>query len=185
MSQTNFKQRPEYEYGAVAQRAVAERLKSHGFSVVYLHDIENGGAPVLNGGSEQDALPDLDVGGFGHSFYCEVKRKTTCGFYENFNRKTHFISGDAWKAYFNVQRKMGRPVLLVICEDDTGEMLANWLNKLLDWGVQYGEMKKGGVVDDEGVYINRKALRPLDDVAQELAKSPQYARELPLDWGGQ
>lgn len=117
---TNFKQRPEWQWGELGARRARRWFQEQGCFVVPVDAIENGGAPALLGQLERYVLPDMQVVRAVEARWVEVKWKTAPDLYRVVNRWRHGVDLPNWRAYLAVECLSGIPGYLAIFEFKPG-----------------------------------------------------------------
>jgi hypothetical protein len=105
-----------WERGRAGERDVREWLKRQGAWVVPTADIENGGAPVLEGLFARAILPDILVSIRGHSWWVDVKTKSDSTKHRITGVWEHGCQTAHWADYRACQEQTGIPGYLCVYE---------------------------------------------------------------------
>lgn len=146
-----FRETEEFRRGRRAERIVEFLLQSAGHFTIPSYDYagdDRDKPPRLMGIRKRYAVPDLDVCRTGHRWWAEVKYKDRADFTRVTQRHEHGINKRLHDDYVEVERNSGCPVVLVVFQDDTGEILAISLSKLAKVCRIYdgSKMGRGGMV---------------------------------------
>ncbi len=106
-------------------------LKRHGYMVVPVSLIENGGAPKLETWLREYTLPDNWVVGKDGPGWVEVKTKSRATYHQNTKRWEHGIQHDHWIAYLGVQNRTRVPASICIIEVETRLFLLAPIGRLI------------------------------------------------------
>lgn len=174
MNHRSVRDTREFQYGAEAERIVKSVFLTSGFSVIPRCDYES---PVIETPDGPVVLPDLDVSGYGHRLWVEVKRKTRPGFFRIWDEYTHYIERRLWDDYYRVQEITTAPVLVTVCEDSSGERIAQWIADLSKRKKRWDDMIVGGTKTGEGVYFPRTSFAQLQEIIDGLIADPHYQTE--------
>lgn len=102
--------------GRAGERDARAWLMAHGYFVVPAADIENGGAPVLEGLAYKAVLPDLLVAMRGFSRWADVKTKSNATKHIKTKVWEHGCQTSHWADYLACQEQTGIEGWLAIYE---------------------------------------------------------------------
>jgi hypothetical protein len=102
--------------GRAGERDVRTWVMAHGYFVIPAADIENGGAPVLEGLAYKAVLPDLLVALRGFSRWADVKTKSVATFHRQTKVWEHGCQTGHWADYLACQEQTGIEGWLAIYE---------------------------------------------------------------------
>ena len=149
-NQTNFKDSELYKMGHSWELKVSVFLKKRGNYVIPSYDYsgeENNKAPKLQGVLMEYVIPDLDVSKGGERRWIEVKSKAAAVLHRNSGDYVHGIPKRHYLSYLEVTKITGCEVWLVVCEENTGDILAANLSSLpIHHEYDGSKMSKGGMV---------------------------------------
>lgn len=129
----NFEDTPEFKLGRWAEDLVEQECIRAGFKVDRTadHAKTNGRGPRVIGTEGALVLPDFRNTWRGTiALWLEVKGKTQATLGRNSGKLEHGIDLKSWTDCHDIRRDTGEPVFLVICEKDTGCILARDIARL-------------------------------------------------------
>jgi hypothetical protein len=169
-SQTGFKDTALFKMGHSWELKVAGFLKKRGNYVIPSYDYsgeENDKAPKLQGALSEYVIPDLDVSKDGERRWVEVKSKTGAVLHRNSGDYVHGIPKRHYQSYLKVSKITGCEIWIVICEENTGDVLVANLNSLpIHHEYDGPKMSKGGMI-----FFNRNSFTLLTKTPTNVATS--------------
>lgn len=145
---------PRKDIGTQGEAIVREWLKGRGYFILPSSLIEQGGAPMLNGGDIKAILPDNLTWKEGQPGWVEVKTKSDASEHKNPpHRWEHGLPLRHWNAYLKVQEITKIPVSLAVLEVKNKLLLIGTLTSL-ERGKRISPMK-----GELHVFVNRLDLR--------------------------
>lgn len=114
------------ERGREGERRVANILRERGWHIVPSYDFSGSDgdkAPKMYGPRRSFVIPDLDASRDGLRIWVEVKTKSRAVLWRKSGELRHGVETRLIEHYRQVERITGCDVWLVICEEDTREVL--------------------------------------------------------------
>ncbi len=150
--------------GRTLEHAVKDAIKQR-YSVVATGNLAtgNGHGPRMEDAGRGVTLADLQLYRGVRAGWVEVKSKSRCNVYRNWNRAEHGIDQRKLSEYRQLQLETGQIVYLLICEASTGAVLMQSIDTLMSVGqVRYG----GGFAnwDRQTFATVGKITIPVDDL---------------------
>jgi hypothetical protein len=185
-AQQRFQRHGKEWLGNFGEKLWARIFASSGIRYIPLHKIENGGAPMLEGGSNREILPDFECSADGVSVYMDSKVKTQSIIYRKMSQERHGINKRCWNGYQRTANASGKMCGLGIVELFRDGPSVTWSGSLLvETLTNLGEPIPGINGDRHKVYWPRKLFCDLDSfTACELVaiwrgeKQASYPTEL-------
>lgn len=175
---------PPEKLGKLGERIWAAIIAASGLRYIPLAEIENGGAPMLEG-QTKTILPDFDVYGMRRAVFVEAKAKTRAVVFRLAGEHRHGIDRRNYEDYMRIRwearKRCGLGVLEILDGDSD-----RWSGSLLIESLQeLGQPIDGFSTQSHMVYWPRKRFRDLDSwSAVEIIahaneqSSPSYRNEL-------
>lgn len=150
--------------GRTLEHAIKDAIKQR-YSVVATGNVvmANGHGPRMENNGAGVVLADLQLYRGVRAGWVEVKSKSRCNVYRNWNRPEHGIDQHKLNHYRQLQADTGQTVYLLICEANTGDVLMQSIDTLMSVGnVRYG----GGFAnwDRQAFAVVGKMNIPVDDL---------------------
>lgn len=165
----------QFRLGRKGEIVVREWLIQHGYTVIELSLIEDGGAPMVKGPDGNMISPDdmifhKDYG----SGFVEVKTKSRATKNNQRKRLEHGIPLYLWKAYRSIQEKTSTPVSLAIVELASKELFLAPTDDIAETAAYYyGDKMSDGlphIFFDVGHESTAFSVYPLDKLGDLIPK---------------
>ena len=174
----------KYEEGAKAEFVVAEMLKSDGWYIANASSLDeiagDDGAPLVRGADDAEITPDILAMKNGRTAWVEVKLKTTGAEYIRKNDQyEHFIDGENWKSYLNIESSSGCEVWLAVVEQPEQTLQRQLIEDISVvgwWSETDVENNDGEKYGEPGVFIPQSDFLPISlpaDLAGEICEQRQ------------
>jgi hypothetical protein len=161
---SSLRESDKFQRGHRGELLVVEELKRRGWLVIpsydYVTDEEK--APRLQGERIAFVIPDIDGCRAGARRWFEVKTKAAPTLYRKQNRVEHGIPYRHFSDYLRVQEESGCEVVIVVYEEDSGEILWIRLKEIrppVSRRYAGDKMSRGGMI-----FWLRDSMRKLDPI---------------------